>query len=225
MSSLQEQARALGDPSRHRIFRFVADAGHPVGVAELTAEVGLNHNAVRQHLAKLVAAGLLTEGRARASGPGRPRLEYEPSTTADSRWGVTGPYERLSRMLATVIRSGSSPEEVGVDEGRRRASRSHDADVGEVLCDAMARDGFDPELEPTDSGVDVVLRRCPFESTAVADPDTVCALHLGMARGLTEHLDGVDVLELVARDPRVADCRLRVRVAGPPPRARHPTDT
>ena len=42
------------------------------------------------------------------------------------------------------------------------------------------------------------------------DPATVCALHLGMAKGLTEDLEGAEVLELVARDPRVADCTLRI---------------
>lgn len=55
MSALQEQARALGDPTRHRILRYVADAGRPVGVAELAEQVALNHNAVRRHLAKLMA--------------------------------------------------------------------------------------------------------------------------------------------------------------------------
>lgn len=215
MTPLQEQARALGDPTRHRIFRYVADAGRPVGVAELTAEVALNHNAVRQHLAKLVAAGLLTEDHAPASGPGRPPLVYEPSVTADSRWGLTGPYERLSRMLASVIRTGRSAEEVGADEGRTRAARSRSRDPGDALRDAMARGGFEPDVESTEGGFDVVLRRCPFESTAATDPETVCALHLGMAKGVAEHLDGVEVYDLVARDPHTAGCRLRVRLDRP----------
>ena len=43
--TLQEQARALGDPTRHAIFRYVADAGTPVDVAELTKHFALNHNA------------------------------------------------------------------------------------------------------------------------------------------------------------------------------------
>jgi DNA-binding transcriptional ArsR family regulator len=59
-ATLQEQARALGDPTRHEIFRYIADAGRPVDVAELTAHLGLNHNAIRQHLAKLVHAELVT---------------------------------------------------------------------------------------------------------------------------------------------------------------------
>ena len=38
MTSLQEQARALGDPTRHRIFRYLVEADHPVGVAEVFYE-------------------------------------------------------------------------------------------------------------------------------------------------------------------------------------------
>ena len=56
MSDLQLQARALGDPTRHELFRYIADAGRPVDVAELTKHLGLHHNAIRQHLAKLVEA-------------------------------------------------------------------------------------------------------------------------------------------------------------------------
>ena len=39
--TLQEQAKALGDPTRHRIFRYVADADRPIDVAELTAHFAL----------------------------------------------------------------------------------------------------------------------------------------------------------------------------------------
>ena len=56
---------ALGDPTRHSIFRYVAAKRRPVDVAELTAHVGLHHNAVRQHLARLVDAGLVEEPRPR----------------------------------------------------------------------------------------------------------------------------------------------------------------
>src|SRR4051812_37520204 len=103
MTALQEQARALGDPTRHGIFRYVADAGRPVGVAEMTAHFGLNHNAIRQHLAKLLDAGLVVESTVPIAGPGRPRLVYEIDPAAESRWGVVGPYERLSLLLAEII--------------------------------------------------------------------------------------------------------------------------
>jgi DNA-binding transcriptional ArsR family regulator len=105
-ANLQAQARALGDPTRYEVFRYIADASRPVDVAELTAHFGFNHNAIRQHLAKLVDA---------------------------------------------------------------------------------------------------------FESAALANPDTVCALHLGIAEGVAALAgDRVEIDELVPHDPRRANCRLRL---------------
>lgn len=34
-TTLQEQAKALGDPTRHAIFRHIAQGGRAVGIAEL----------------------------------------------------------------------------------------------------------------------------------------------------------------------------------------------
>jgi predicted ArsR family transcriptional regulator len=211
METLQQQARALGDPTRHRIFRYVVDAGRPVGVAELTDFLGLNHNAIRQHLAKLVDADLLLESTVPTGGQGRPRLVYEPNPAADSRWGVVGPYERLSLLLTEVIRSGDTPEEVG----RRAGSEFHQAtepdEAVEALEAAMTRLGFEPVVRRRGRSVDCVLDTCPFAAAALADRDTVCALHLGLAKGITELAD-VDVDELVIKDPRKAGCRIRMRV-------------
>ncbi|HRE03950.1 MAG TPA: helix-turn-helix domain-containing protein, partial [Ilumatobacteraceae bacterium] len=53
------QSRALGDPTRYAVFAYLRDAPGGAGVAELTEHFGLNHNAIRQHLAKLVAASLV----------------------------------------------------------------------------------------------------------------------------------------------------------------------
>lgn len=212
MVTLQEQARALGDPTRHEIFRYLSGAEGPVDVAELTGHLGLHHNAVRQHLAKLVAAELVIESRASSRGPGRPRLLYRVAPAAESRWGGTGPYERLSQLLGEMIRTGAGPEEVGRRAGRRyreAVARSGDAVADVALL--MARQGFEPEPRPRGRLVDVVLRVCPFESLARADPGTVCALHLGIAQGFLEDA-GVAVDDLVANDPARASCRLRLRV-------------
>lgn len=40
MSTLQLQALALGDPTRHEVFRFIADVARPVEVVELTEPQG-----------------------------------------------------------------------------------------------------------------------------------------------------------------------------------------
>ena len=215
MATLQEQARALGDPTRHEIFRYIVEAARPVDIAELTDHLGLNHNAIRQHLAKLVAAGLVTEDHAPATGRGRPRLVYRLDPAADSRWGVTGPYERLSVLLAEMLRSGDSAVEVGQRSVRpQRGEVVAGDDPVAFVVDAMNRQGFDPVIRNArGQRVDVVLRTCPFESAVLADPDTICDLHLGIVEGLTA-LTGERLVvdELITHDPRRAQCRLRMHL-------------
>lgn len=219
-SDLQTQARALGDPTRHRIFRYVAEADRPVRVAELTEHFGFNHNAIRQHLAKLVAADLLVERTAPKPGRGRPPLEYEVSPTTPSRWDVVGPYERLALWLAEVVSTGDSPAEVGRRAGRRQLLLVDGADEPvDELVEQMARQGFEPRVEPTPPGdasrCDVVLDHCPFESTALADPDVVCSLHLGFAEGIADQVGGLSIGGLTPRDPRQARCRLHLSLGEP----------
>jgi predicted ArsR family transcriptional regulator len=209
MSTLQLQARALGDPTRHDIFRYLAEAGHPVDVPELTAHFGFNHNAIRQHLAKLMEAALVVEQKAPSGGRGRRRILYSPHPAADSRWGVLGPYERLSLLLAEIVRSGDSPLEVGRRAARQRSRHLvvTETEVDE-LVDQMTRLGFEPTVKQRGKRTQVVLQTCPFATTALADPETVCALHLGMAEGIAEDAPGLVIDELVAKDPRKAGCRI-----------------
>jgi predicted ArsR family transcriptional regulator len=211
MTTLQRQAKALGDPTRHRIFRYLADSAGGADVAELTAHLGLNHNAIRQHLAKLADAGLVVESKATSTGRGRPRLVYVVDPAADGRWGVVSAYERLSVLLTEMVRRGESAVEAG-----ERAARGHQVDGSSAelaldgLATVMAREGFDPEVRRRRNGTEIVLRNCPFESAALTDPDTVCALHLGLARGAAEGTP-LAVDDLVRRDPRRAQCLLRLR--------------
>lgn len=211
MTALQQQARALGDPTRHRIFTYLVDAQTPVDVAQLTAHFGLNHNAIRQHLAKLVDAALVVESKHSSGAPGRPKLVYAVEPTAESRWGVIGPYQRLSKLLAEIIRTGDTPEEVGRREGVRLRAEGIAAPGVPALERAMAQEGFQPQTQQKGDRIDIILQNCPFETTALDDPDTVCALHLGIVKGVTEVDDELTVEELIAKDPRRAGCRLALR--------------
>jgi len=212
---VQRQAKALGDPTRHAIFRAVADAPGPVDVAALTARFELNHNAIRQHLAKLCAAGLVIEEVGPSTGRGRPRLQYRPALVTNSDWGIPSPYEHLSVMLVEALRSGRSPREVGAEAGRQLAATlpgtQDPVDSLEIIA---ARRGFEPRRLERREAVELVLDRCPFQVTATIAPDVVCQLHLGLAEGIAEATGGaVEVTELVARDPRRAGCRLKLRRA------------
>src|SRR5437588_8273981 len=210
---VQRQAKALGDPTRHAIFRAVADAPGPVDVATLTARFELNHNAIRQHLAKLCAAGLVIEEVGPSTGRGRPRLQYRPALATTSDWGIPSPYEHLSVMLVEALRSGRSPREVGAEAGRRLAATLPDSeDPVDSLEIIAARRGFEPRRAERRGSVDLVLDHCPFQVTATTAPDIVCQLHLGLAEGIAEATGGtVEVTELVARDPRRAGCRLKLK--------------
>lgn len=209
MAILQQQARALGDPTRYEIFRSVGEADAPVGIRELSERFPQHPNAIRQHVARLVDAGLLRESTAAPTGRGRPRFVYTVAPEAVGRWGSIGPYEELSRMLATVISTDLEPREVGRRAAERlRVGPPTDDGVDDVVA-SMAGQGFDPVVERDGDRVDVVLRSCPFASAAADAPATVCALHLGIAEGLVDGTDRV-VDELLAEDPAWAGCRLRL---------------
>lgn len=214
MSDVQEQARALGNRTRYRIYEHIADAGHPVGVAELTELLGLNHNAIRQALAQLVDAGLVDRQTEEPSGPGRPRLTFTTTPEAAGFWGKDGPYRRLSLLLVEMLVSGKSPLEVGRDVGHSLTIRSvHDNDPVATLRDAIAKGGFDPKVRQRGPNLEFVLRTCPFADAADVDPDIICDLHLGLSQGLADQLDDITVDDLVRADPHKAGCRLRFHLS------------
>jgi predicted ArsR family transcriptional regulator len=213
MIALQQQARALGDPTRHTIFRHIADAGRPVDIAELTELLGLNHNAIRQHLSKLLDAKLVVEQAVLSGGRGRPRLFYEVAAGVESQWGVIGPYERLSQLLAEMVSTGDSPLDVGRRAGQALATPSDTAEATvTAIAEVMTKQGFDPEIHVGKNSADVVLRNCPFDAVATEHPETVCSLHLGMAEGLADTGIGVTVEELIPKNSRRASCRLKLRL-------------
>jgi predicted ArsR family transcriptional regulator len=212
MVDLQRQARALGDPTRHRLFRYIAAAPEPVGVAELTDLVQLNHNAIRQHLALLKDAGLVLEETEERHRPGRPRLFYRLDPEIAGRWGTTGPYAWLAGMLSEALRTGQDPRQIGRKEGIRDAvAVSGAGESTDLLEEEMIRRGFRPTRVNRGNHLDFVLGRCPFADVAASNPDTVCQLHLGLAEGLTEGLGGVKVERLVIKEAHTAGCRLSVQ--------------
>ena len=213
---LQRQAKALSDPTRATIFRFIRDAEQSVDVATLTSRTELNHNAVRQHLAKLVDADLVQQSSAHRGGRGRPHLLYELHPAAVSHWLEENPYERLSVLLAEISATGDEPADVGRRAGRsrrrpdtEREGAERDTNAVRDLTQMMAQLGFLPHTSTVDGGTEIVLRNCPFTSAVLRDAASVCSLHRGLAEGVLEDT-GAEVAELVARDPHTAHCLLRV---------------
>lgn len=203
-----EQARALGAPTRRAMLALLAEAGEPVGVARLTESLGLNHNAVRNHLARLVEAGLVLEETEARATPGRPRLLYR--LAPDSPGGVDQPYRRLAVLLATALASGDDPATVGRQSASNTAVRDSGVPPVDALVSRFAAEGFEPTVRRRGRRADIVLGHCPFADAAMANPAAVCRLHLGLAEGAAEAIGGVHVDGLAAKDPRRAGCRLTV---------------
>jgi predicted ArsR family transcriptional regulator len=206
------QARALGAPMRQAMMAFLADANRPATVAELTAHLGVNHNAVRKHLAQLVAAGLVVAERETRTAPGRPKFLYRlaPHAVAPNETA----YERLAVLLATALASGEDPRVIGRRSEVRAtppwtALGSPGSPVDELAA-RLAFDGFDPSVHRRGRRTDIVLGRCPFAAAATANPEAVCRLHLGLAEGSADAIGGLRVERLAAKDPRRAGCRLTV---------------
>jgi len=210
-TDVQREARALGDPTRHRVFQYLVDSEHPVSVAELTAYVGLNHNAVRQHLTVLRDAGLILEEVESRDRPGRPRLLYRLHPEAAGKWGTPGAYAWLAGLLAEALQHDWSAREVGRQEGIRRSQVYVDSDPSDAMEQELAGRGFRPRRTDRGRQMGFVLERCPFMDVAATHPKTVCQLHLGLAEGLAEGLGALIVDRLTAKDPRRAGCRLVIR--------------
>ncbi len=209
---LQQEARALGDPTRYGLFRYIAEASEPVGVAELTDFVHLNHNAVRQHLAVLKDTGLVVEEVETRTRPGRPRLLYQLSPEAAGRWGTPGAYAWLAGLLSDAVRRHLEPRQVGRQDGHRRGAQvAGSGDAVELVEEEIQRWGFRPTRVERGRRIEFVLGRCPFADVASADPDTVCQLHLGLAEGLVEGIGGLEVERLVIKNPHRGGCRLTLR--------------
>ncbi|MBE7325015.1 helix-turn-helix domain-containing protein [Nocardioides sp. Y6] len=177
-------------PSRTRVLDLLTRSAEPLGMAELTAATGLHANTLRGHLEALVETGLVDRRRATPIGRGRPAWLY---TAADE--SHTSEYAALASTLASgLATSAPDPAAAGARAGegwgrelaRQRLSRMNGPlDPRSEALAALEEFGF----APRDTPVDVVeLTRCPLLDTARKHPEVVCAVHLGLVRGMvSEH--------------------------------------
>ena len=199
----------MSEPTRDRLLRYLVEAGVPVTIATLTAAFGLNHTTVREHVAKLRAAGLVSEEReAPANRRGRPRLLYRATADAYRLAAGNAPYEQLTRLLLDALTSGDDP----LDVGRRAAAEpAATGDPVAALSAALGRQGFAPAASR--DGGEIVLGHCPYADAATRAPAIVCRLHLGLVQGMAGAIGGVEVAGLETRDPYRAGCRLGLQTA------------
>jgi predicted ArsR family transcriptional regulator len=207
---MQRQAKALADPSRFRLFRHITETEDPVGVAELTELLGFNHNAIRQHLAILVEAGLLAATNETRTVRGRPRKHY--SIRADALHAfrsVSGSYQRLAELLLEVVTTDSEPYDIGYRAAQPAVAstsdeRSHTEMVANLIRQ-LAVDGFEP-IGTDDNAI--TLAHCPFADVAAQNQGVVCELHRGLIDGQLAVHDLALTGDLSPRHPHDAGCRV-----------------
>ena len=206
-----EAHKALSDPARLRLFSLIVESDRPLGIPEMAGNVGLHPNTIRSHLRRLELAGLVSPQVEDRTTRGRPKVLFKPGPEAEDMEPGVRNYRLLATILAGFINSGlPDPETAAELAGRGWGSylsaqvRPHPGDpvdlevAANMILRMMDRLGFEPELEETAQGVDVLLHHCPFRDIAARYPGTVCSLHLGILRGaLDEIKSGAEATKLL----------------------------
>ena len=215
--------RVLDQPTRARVFQYLCDRKRPATVEELAGEFELHPNAVRAHLKRLAAVGLVTTSRV-PRGPGRPPDLW--SVPADARPGDSEPtgYGDLAEWLSELVGRSEESVERAAAAGKRIGSEIAPKGVEpsvEATEAALAALGFQPEHRTGfDGTVTYRYGNCPYSRAAYANGPVVCALCAGLATGLIAAIaPEAEVIAVVPKDPKRAGCTVEVeRLAGSPGR-------
>ncbi len=205
---------ALAVPSRRRLLEVLRAASGPLDMPTLATESGLHPNTVRFHLDVLMRSGFVVERSDRRGTRGRPRHVYAVTTPGTPAVG----YELLAQVLVTHLADaggGAAAESAGEGWARDLWSQPPDADqdidtVSSTVTAVFAEMGFDPLLTSDAGQRHIMLRACPFWSLAERYPGVVCAVHLGLLRGLVHQsgLNDVDVALAPFVRPRLCQADL-----------------
>src|SRR5919108_5598793 len=149
---------------------------------DMSAELGITPNAVRQHLTNLERDGLVRSQPLRAKR-GRPVLEFSLTERADAVFPKR--YGQLATMVLTELQEMGGPELL--DQVFERVAHRHAEAVApsmegldfdqrvQRLVEWIARAGTLAEQEETPEGVRVSIHNCPFRNTALKFPQ-VCTI-------------------------------------------------
>lgn len=202
----------LEDPTRRRLYDYVADRAQPVTRDEASEALGLDRSVVAYHLDKLADQGLLVISFARPDGrggpgAGRPAKHYE---RADVEIAASLP-PRDYRLVADLLARAAETDATGTvrealdeaaDEAGRKLARGRAGEQDSPrtrLRRLLAEQGF----EPYDDGDSMRLGNCPFDRIAQDHTELICRTNLALLRGLLEAAD----LDVEARlDPAPGRC-------------------
>jgi predicted ArsR family transcriptional regulator len=198
-----EVLKALGDETRHALYREIAGATAPKSAAELADALGLHPNTVRLHLEKLREAGLVDVEAIHRGTVGRPQHRYSLAPGAPGLGMDPPSHVLLAGMLAALAEAtGADPtaaRAIGHTWGTKTAQRTPAASCLGLLAKELDQLGFEPAVdEPAvddpatgegatvDGATRIDFLHCPFRELAEAYPELVCNLHRGICEGLAD---------------------------------------
>jgi len=188
-------APALGK-TRGRVLRALQGTTDPLTVEDVAEALGLHPNTARFHLDALVSSGLAQRTSEQRETPGRPRTLYRTTNdgvrTGRRSYGLLA--EILTRYLATHVRRPTREAlRAGEEWGRLLTANAGDtrdaAAATRHLVRTLDEIGFAPEAVRVGGERQIQLHHCPFWEAAEQNREVVCAVHLGLMRGVFAELD------------------------------------
>ncbi len=165
--------------TRQKLLRTLLLCPQGVTVEDLCRELGVTHNAVRQHLAALSAQGFIARGEARPSG-GRPRACFV--LTASGRELFPRNYALIARGMIEYLYAHSGAAAVqamltemgaklGAAASARLAAARDPDEATRLLAEQLDALGYEAQTVERDGHLEAEAWNCVFHSLAKAHPD------------------------------------------------------
>jgi predicted ArsR family transcriptional regulator len=185
---------ALAEPTRRRLYEYVASQPEPSSREAAAAAVGVAVHSAKFHLDRLVDDGLLQVEFRRLTGrtgpgAGRPSKLYRRANAEVSVSLPPREYDLAGDILAAALERASA-RGVPVEDAIQVCAREAGSTIGrtalptetvglERLAEALAPHGYEPQL--TNAGM--VLANCPFDRLARDHRTLVCTMNLHLVEG------------------------------------------
>jgi predicted ArsR family transcriptional regulator len=204
--------RRLGT-TQQKLLRTLLMAPQGATVEALCSALGITHNAVRQHLSALTAAGWVGRGNARPSG-GRPQARFlllpAGRELFPRNYGLIAT-SMLEQLYASIGKAGvqSLLARMGRELGAAAATRIDPGDTDATavaLAEQLDALGYEATTVQRDGEIQVEAYNCVFHTIARTHPD-VCRFDLAFMEAATGH--PVQHMECLLRGGHA--CRFRIK--------------
>ncbi|HSS05524.1 MAG TPA: helix-turn-helix domain-containing protein [Rhodanobacteraceae bacterium] len=207
--------RQLGS-TQQKLLRRLLVAPQGATVEQLCEALHVTHNAVRQHLTALIAAGFVERGIARATG-GRPQSRYVLLPAGRElfprNYGLIAA-SMLERLYADAGKAGVQAllGDMGRQLGAAAAERINavdDDETAQALAEQLDALGYEALAVKRDGETQVEAYNCVFHALAKAHPD-VCRFDLSFMEAATGR--PIQHMECLLRGGHACRFRLGARV-------------